>query len=73
VRLEDLKAVGIGELEVTLVGRNKAGEIVFQLVGLVFERPGRYDFRLHANDRYLGSKTLNVEELPARPREGGQQ
>ena len=72
VRLGDLKAVGLGELDVNLVDRNRAGEIVFQLVGLVFERPGRYDFRLYANGRYLGSKTLNVVELASLSEEGDQ-
>ena len=60
VRLEDMRAIGQGVLEATVMDRNKAGEIVFQLLGLVFEAPGRYDFRLYANDRYLGNKTLSV-------------
>jgi hypothetical protein len=60
VRLEDMRAIGQGELEATLADRNKVGEIVFQFLGLVFEAAGRYDFRLSANGRYLGNKTLNV-------------
>src|SRR5262245_55599957 len=67
VRLGDLNIVGLGELEVTLMDRNKVGEIVFQLVGLVFERPGRYDFRLYANGRHFGNKTFNVVEFAPLP------
>jgi len=38
--------------------------VVFQIGDLVFEGPGRYEFRLYANDRWVGSKTLNVTKAP---------
>ena len=33
-------------------------ELVFQIGGLVFQKPGRYEFRLYANERWVGSKSL---------------
>ncbi len=37
-------------------------EVVFQLNGATFERPGHYDFRLWANDMFLDSKAFLVEK-----------
>ncbi len=38
----------------------ETAEIVFQLANLVLQRPGRYDFRLFANTRFVGNKTFTV-------------
>ncbi len=40
-----------------------------RLVNTIFPRPGKYEFRLLADGRLVGSKTLNVREMPARPPE----
>jgi hypothetical protein len=63
VRLEDLQVIGEGNLSATIPDRNAVSELVFQLGGLAFERPGRYEFRLLANGRAVGIKTFNVLHL----------
>ena len=40
-----------------------AGEVIFQLGGLRFERAGRYEFRLHANGRYVGGCPFAVIQV----------
>jgi len=62
IRLEDLMTIGQGHLTMSVEDRMAPIELVFQLGGLVFGRPGRYEFRLYANDKSVGSKTFNVVE-----------
>ncbi len=64
VRLEDLAVVGQGRLGVTFADRMTPAELVFQIAGLRFERPGRYEFRLYANDHWVGSKSLSLVQAP---------
>jgi hypothetical protein len=64
VRLEDLAVIGRGALTMTIANRMAAAELVFQLGGLVFERPGRYEFRLYANDKSVAIKSFNVLQTP---------
>lgn len=64
VRLEDLSPIGRGRFTATFHNRMHASELIFQLYGLAFPEPGRYEFRLFANDRWVGSKTLNVVRAP---------
>lgn len=66
VRLEDEQAVGRGDFQVTLEDRMRAHEITMEFGQLRFERPGRCEFRLFANDRYLGGAILDVVHLGAR-------
>lgn len=63
VRLEDEQAVGRGDFQVTLEDRTRTHEITMEFGTLRFERPGRYEFRLFANDRYLGGAILDVVHL----------
>jgi hypothetical protein len=51
VRLDDARAVAEGRMKAMFV---------FNLENLAFERPGRYEFRLHANDRFVASKSFTV-------------
>jgi Family of unknown function (DUF6941) len=37
------------------------GEVIIQLGGLKFEEAGHYDFRLYANGRFVGTKSLLVQ------------
>jgi hypothetical protein len=60
VQLEELKVVGQGHLSATFNDRMTPVELSFQVLDTVFERAGRYEFRLYANDRWVGSKTLAV-------------
>jgi hypothetical protein len=62
VQLDELKVVGQGQLRATFADRMAPAELVFQIGDIVFEREGRYEFRLYANDRWVGSKSLNVRQ-----------
>ena len=64
VHLEDLSAIGQGQFTATFGNRMGSAEMVFQIYGLTFSNPGRYEFRLYANDRWMGSKALNVVRAP---------
>ena len=64
IRLEDFAVVGEGQVSVTVEDRMAATELVFNLGGLVFERAGRYEFRLRANGLSVGAKSFNVVQLP---------
>ena len=48
------------ELDVTLHDRNSMGELNFNLSGLVIDRAGRYELALYANDRLVGTKSIDV-------------
>lgn len=63
VRLEDMSVIGEGILTMAIEDRNAPSELVFQLGGLVFERPGRYEFRLSANGRSVAIKSFNVVQV----------
>ena len=65
VRLEDDQAVGREDFQVTLENRMRVQEIITEFGQLRFEHPGTYEFRLFANDRYLGGAILDVVDLEA--------
>ena len=45
---------------VAIHGRNAFSEFVFEVEEAVFDGPGRYEFRLYANDRVIGFKSFSV-------------
>ena len=63
VRLENLLAIGQGQLMITVEDRMAPVEIIFQLSGLVFAEPGRYEFRLYANEKSVGIKSFTVVQV----------
>jgi hypothetical protein len=63
VRVHDEMTVGRGEADVTVNDRFSPAEWVFDLHGLVFEEVGAYEFRLWANERFVGSKSFSVVKL----------
>jgi hypothetical protein len=63
VRADDMLMIGSGGTEVDFPDRWRPAEVVFELRGLVFERPGRYEFVLWANDRVVGRKSFDVLQL----------
>jgi hypothetical protein len=69
VRGSDMGVIGRGEAQVTIGDRMKPAEVVFELRGLVFEGPGRFQFELYANDRAVGGKTFDVVKLAQPPGE----
>ena len=66
VRLEDEASVGRADVEMTAADRMGFGELIFKLDRLIFERPGRYEFRLFAGDRYVGGVVFTVIQVEER-------
>src|SRR5437773_6997486 len=62
VRLDDEQAIGRGEVVAEIESRMGAHELTYNIPGLVFERPGTYEFRLFANGLFVGSAPLYVVE-----------
>ena len=61
VRLEDERTVGRANSTVDIEDRMASHEVIFDLeADLVFERPGRYEFRLFADNRHVGGTVLTV-------------
>jgi hypothetical protein len=67
IRADTMQVIGRGEIEFQSTDRMRTTELVFELLGLVFERPGRYEFVLYANDRLVGRKSFNVVERSQPP------
>ena len=65
VRLEDSHVVAQGTLKATFADRMTPGELIFNLENLGFERPGRYEFRLHADGRFVAAKSFTVLQTRA--------
>jgi hypothetical protein len=63
-RLDDDRLVGEGGAGLSLDRPN--AEIVFEMRNLVFPTEGRYEFRVHANDRFVGNKPFNVVKVPVK-------
>jgi len=66
VRLEDEVLVGRLDVEMTAGDRMGFGELIFNLDRLIFERPGRYEFRIFAGDRYVGGVVFTVIQIDER-------
>lgn len=60
VRLDDGQVLAQGALTAAFGSRMTPGELVFNLDNLGFERPGRYEFRLYAADRFVAAKSFTV-------------
>jgi len=43
-----------------VVDKLTSSELVFNLLGLIFPNEGKYQFRIFANNKFFGSKTLSV-------------
>jgi hypothetical protein len=60
LRLEDGHVVAQGALRAAFADRMTPGELIFALDNLALDRPGRYEFRLYANDRFVAGKSFTV-------------
>ena len=60
LRLDDSHMVAQGTLRASFADRMTPGELTVNLENLGFERPGRYEFRLYADDRFVASKSFTV-------------
>ncbi len=60
VQLETATIVARAESGLDVKDRMGSVELVLELRNLTFGEPGLYEFRLLANDRFVGSKTFQV-------------
>jgi len=67
VRLEDSHVVAQGTLKATFADRMTPGELIFNLENLGLEKPGRYEFRLYADERFVAGKSFTVIQSPPAP------
>jgi hypothetical protein len=65
VRLDDDHVVAQGTLKASFADRMTPGELIFNLENLGLERPGRYEFRLHADGRFVAAKSFTVLQTRA--------
>lgn len=66
VRLEDEQSVGRVDGELTVGDRMGFSDLIFSFDLLIFERPGRYEFRLFAGDRHVGGAVFTVIQIEER-------
>ena len=52
--------VAQGTLMATFADRMSPGELIFNPENLGLERPGRYEFRLYAEERFVAGKSFTV-------------
>jgi hypothetical protein len=69
LQADTMKVIGRGEGDVDIGDRMLPAEVVFELRGLAFDRPGRYEFNLYANDDLVGRKSFDVLQLKQPPGE----
>ena len=67
VDLQSDMLIGKSEMpeEVRVPSPLDAHELVFNLRGVRFMHPGKYEFRIFANDKIFGQKRLVVEQVDA--------
>jgi Family of unknown function (DUF6941) len=63
LRSDTMTRIGYGEQRVTYTDRLVGAELFFDLRGLVFDEPGQYEFRVHANGLHIGGKPFRVVQL----------
>lgn len=70
MRVEDDAALGRADMNVRFDDPMRPAEVLFDFRNLVFERTGRHEFRLYANNRFVGAKLFDVvraERPPVEP------
>lgn len=60
LHLETGRLIGTGESEMVAADRMRPIELMFNLRNFIFPDPGTYEFQIHADGRYIGSKTVNL-------------
>lgn len=68
VDLRENKVIGKGEVpRVTFPDRLTHYELTFNFAGLRLHHPGKYEFRIYANEEFLDSKDFNVFQAKKKP------
>ena len=70
VQLKENKVLVKGTTQMQVRDRLSAPDFFVPFQPLRFEKPGRYDFQVFANDVYLGSAFVDAGEMPVTPEEG---
>ncbi len=75
VDLEDNSVIGKGEIpeEIEINDPLVSRELIFNLAALKFKHPGKYEFRIRANDEVFGQKTFLVRQAQMPQRPGGEE
>lgn len=60
VRVADDVVLGRVAMTAAFADRMRPAEVIFDFRNLILEQPGRYEFRLTANGRYVGGKLFDV-------------
>ena len=64
VDVEENKVLNTAELRgVNIEDKLSTSEIVFNLQGIQFAHPGKYEFRIYANARFFGAKSFTIIQL----------
>lgn len=65
VQLKSDRLTGRSEIpdEISIASPLSSHELVFNLRGIRFEEEGEYEFRIFANDRIFGQKTVIIRKL----------
>ena len=69
VRLETMETIGEGTVDITIPDRLQYHEVTFTLSEIIFPEPGQYEFRLYADNAFLGQQTFAVAQV--QPQGGG--
>jgi hypothetical protein len=65
LRTDSLKRLGSGEQVLTYTNPLAGAELIFDLRNLIFEEPGKYEFRVYANGEHIGGKPFTVVHVKA--------
>jgi hypothetical protein len=66
-RIENDQLLGQAELQAEVVNALKPTEILFEIGGVAFDRPGDYEFRFYADGRHVGGKSFSVVLMETGP------
>lgn len=64
VRLETMEVIGEAPVQVAIPDRLRYHELGFVLNRVIFPAPGQYEFRLYADDAFLGHQAFEVIQSP---------
>ena len=67
VDVEENKILNSAEIKNANIGDKLAtSELAFNLQGLSFVHPGKYEFRIYANGKFFGAKSFTIIQLEIR-------
>ena len=65
--VEENKVLSAAEIKnANIEDKLGTNELAFNLQGLSFPHPGKYEFRIYANERFFGTKSFTVMQMEIR-------